>query len=853
MTTTATSSSRTSSDVSGGGAAQVWMLRVNPLARHRFADPVLAESLERLVALEAELVVLAQDCSEQLYALIGAATAEERSILIGLRRDIHNDRTPHAVPDGTSGAVARWVEIRGKREEVERAVERRVEAAVRHERDELVRILSDGDFRRAVALVAPEVLDSAQRYRAGSAGGAVSARLRKSERGLLQYATRAMMRTSPLSRFTAVGLLIPGSVGEPVEGIGFTGASAFSELDPMLLAHLAGAAPPAEGSPRTVWVQHAPTLRRLEGTQITYVRAAPSGAKVLSAPVTTHLHVVLELTAMGPRPLDAVVEDASRRLSCPVPAARVLVRRCLDAGILCEAAGPVQIFAEGALAGAAGPLSDDAAGPLVEAGESAEWLAHTDAEERGGLIARIERITGSLNGPAGPRPALLVNEDYLVRPGPVDVSGLRSRLADLADVITFQSAFDRSHEVRALLSAAFVERFGEGGSVPLVEHADMLVSTVYRRESVLAERNAKDLGPADGSLAALLAVRARAERAVGGLLDQAADTGATAWLAAAQLAELVSDLPERFTRGPVGYGVLVQQLPGELVLNDAYAGHGMLFGRFVAADHALGGDAGRRISTLLRERYGSDGAAVVEDLGLHGLSVNAHPPLLDRGLTAQDWYGLLLVHDADTEDLRIVDQDGAPLRIFALGTGHPELFPPALRIATWLYSGGRLVRDLVGRWHREREGDGALTAGCPRLVAGSVIVARQRWYGGQDFAAATEHPADAERLARLARWRARHGVPEEIMLKTPVSAFANRRDRPAPGAGRAQRQREKPQYVDLSSALLTRALPRFLERRREGFLEEALPAAGASPHATEWIVDAYRAAGGRFVCGVEES
>jgi len=61
------------------------------------------------------------------------------------------------------------------------------------------------------------------------------------------------------------------------------------------------------------------------------------------------------------------------------------------------------------------------------------------------------------------------------------------------------------------------------------------------------------------------------------------------------------------------------------------------------------------------------------------------------------------------------------------------------------------------------------------------------------------------------------------------------------------RRREKPQYIDLASALTVRVLPRLLERRAVGsYLEEALPGVRQGRHATEWIIEFDRPAGARF-------
>jgi hypothetical protein len=361
-------------------------------------------------------------------------------------------------------------------------------------------------------------------------------------------------------------------------------------------------------------------------------------------------------------------------------------------------------------------------------------------------------------------------------------------------------------------------------------------------------------GPADGSLDRLQAVRREVTAHLHRLLDKAAGDEELV-LAAGAARELADAVPGRFRADPLLYGVLVQPCGGRLVFNDGLPGHGMLFGRFLAADARLGGDARERLASRLLDRFGGDGARVVEDLGLHGLNVNAHTPVLPDGLTPDDWYRLRLVHDPATDALRVTDADGRHLRVLPLGAGHPGLFPPPLSVATGLTISGRLYSGLVGTWHAASGWDGAGTRACPRVRVGDVVLARRRWFGGAEFAdAVAAGPGEGDRLRALSAWRARHGVGEEVVLKTvppdegPLAVGA-----PDVRAGRLA---QKPQYVDLSSALAARVLPRMLERRAgqgTGFVEEALPAVGDGPHAAEWVVEIGRTAGGRFRYGGETS
>jgi hypothetical protein len=398
--------------------------------------------------------------------------------------------------------------------------------------------------------------------------------------------------------------------------------------------------------------------------------------------------------------------------------------------------------------------------------------------------------------------------------------------------------------------------------VPLVEHAGHLVGEVLRRAALLdkAYRAGPDagalagIGPDDGCLERLWALRRAVTEVVGAGLTKAAAAAEPEWgLAATDAVELATALPERFRREPLSYGVLVQQAGDRLVCNDGLPGYGMLYARFLDADRRLGGSALPYLAERLAARYGWDGSRVLEDLGLHRLNVNAHPPILPDGLRPDDWFSLRLAHDTGTDALHVEDADGRRARVLPLGTGHPGLFPPPLSVAAGLVIAGRLYNSLPSNWHQAALWDGRATWTCPRMSVGDVVLARRRWYGGAEFDEAVASTAEHDRLLALTAWRHRHDVPEEVVIKTPPEEEGPR----AVGAPEAQarRLRQKPQYVDLASALSVRVLPRMLERRTEDggdtYLEEALPSVVDGTYATEWVIEIDRRPGGLFTYGGE--
>ena len=70
----------------------VWMLRINPMARRRLADPALECLLEERARGERDTARLAQTATDDLHDVIPRIPEDLRGRVLALRRDIHNDR-----------------------------------------------------------------------------------------------------------------------------------------------------------------------------------------------------------------------------------------------------------------------------------------------------------------------------------------------------------------------------------------------------------------------------------------------------------------------------------------------------------------------------------------------------------------------------------------------------------------------------------------------------------------------------------------------------------------------------------------------------------------------------------------
>ncbi|MFG2824787.1 hypothetical protein ACGFX4_35815 [Kitasatospora sp. NPDC048365] len=129
--------------------------------------------------------------------------------------------------------------------------------------------------------------------------------------------------------------------------------------------------------------------------------------------------------------------------------------------------------------------------------------------------------------------------------------GYAEAFADLAALLPLLGLLDRGHDIRALLTVAFTDRHGNGGTASLVDCAADLLTVVHRRSGMLDTDGAEEFGPADGSLAALLAARATADLAA--RLSGAAPGP-------------VPELPTRFREPDGGYQLLTAPQDGSLLL-----------------------------------------------------------------------------------------------------------------------------------------------------------------------------------------------------------------------------------------------------------------------------------------------
>jgi len=826
-----------------GQVADLLMVRVNSLVARRLAAPDLRRVIGSLTTAEAQCARLGEIACDELYVLGGTVTGRERGDVLTLRRAIHNNRRVDALPTRCVSVptVVAWFAARQHADLARTALESGYSHFLAQERAVLIEMLGSESLRLSLALNSPQVLDAVNRYRHGS--GEPSARDRKSERGILQFLTRALTRVSPLSRFTAVGFATWDGDAPALDDPSLTRRQGMSRirLDRALFANaVTGIVDPPTGSAAPTSVRRNPSLR-VEDTKIRFQHWADGARRSLGAGLTDDLSALIELTSMGPVSSALLIETLADTGMGPELAGR-LVNGAIAAQIL--VAGPAydeQIDDPLPVAIALLAGHPQAQQSVARLQADLAVVAKASVAQRAAALARIKAAEVELNALTSRPARIQVNEDDMLAPVTVSTRGYERALSDLATVAAFHRSMDRHHLVRALMSRAFTDRYGRGGTANLMTCANWLVTTVYEREARLRLATAAELGPEDGSLADLLTLRATVNTVLRRQISSA-DPSADLRIDIGWLQGVAGALPERCASAG-SYGLLVHPVAGRLVLNGCYNGHGLIATRFLGADADSGGvDALQRIRRRIERIYGGGGVRLVEDRGLHMSNINHHPQILDDVCTPDEWLGLRLHHDAAPDRLLLLDGAGQEVKVFSLGMKWLELQPNPLRVAVWLHDTGRVSVDPVAQVHATRgsalaePAGGTPTCAYPRIVAGDVVLLRRRWYTGDDFPGA-ETGDDAAQVLAVSRWRARHGVPEEIFAKAHFSSPTMA----ATGANAAeilgQRSRGKPQYLDLASALMLRVLPKMLERRGPGYFEEALPGVRVGAQASEWALD----------------
>ncbi|WP_127503870.1 lantibiotic dehydratase [Actinoplanes solisilvae] len=833
-------------------------------------DPLRAPATctwaDEVLALEQRLAVGAAEVSDLLYELVNDNDDEAaRRRLLTLRRQIFNNVLPANPDPGLAGlpAVREWLDLRAllaRREEEGAAV---FAADSTRARRHLWGLADEPRLRGGLQLASP-TLDE-QLGKPPELTRPANKRTRRVERSLLSYLYRTACKTSPFSTFTAVALGRFTDGGLELE---------LSEqwqrhvrLNVVLVARLAEliSADPQRRGDLSVeltpgWLHDADRIRYVRH----WVTTGDDSAAVsfdsvrdglfflrrsgILDELTTLLHqrgtmrcadLVDRLrTATG-----ATHEDGETYLSTLL---RLGMLRLVGLDTDVHVKDPVRTLAA-TLGQLDRPWADQLAARLHEIAELVDAYRDGDLDQRRDLLRRLRTALAGLGGPSLPQ--TLLYEDSRVAGEPVTVGAeawQRLIATDLAAVERVLPAFDQNRPHRIMFHGFFLARFGVGGRcddlLRLVEdfHDDLYdqYSSYTSGRRPFAE---------DGTYTPEENWLGRPEMTA---LDKARQLFAARLAEDSAAAELT--LPASFldevgsllgaATGPQGHFVqLALRDDGPLlVLNQSFGGLSFPFSRFT---HCFDDDTptlAERLRTQAAEK--APPGAVFAELtgGAATTNLNLHDRLTDyvivcpgetssvpadRRLTLDD---LTLVHDPATD--RIVLRStrlGQEIVPVYLGYLVPMALPQIPRTLLLLSPASMVRLDVWRGVPSTASTDGVTTR--PRLRVGNVVLARRSWSARVGDLPGTGDPgADPAAFLGWRRWRARHGVPEQVFATVyPARSMTN----------------PKPQYVDFASPLSLQAFRSSLDGPDDRVvLREMLPAAGelaAGGHVSELAVETF--------------
>jgi hypothetical protein len=179
-----------------------------------------AACVDRILSLEERCAVVGEHLCNELELFIGGATGLVRSMLVQLRRDIHNDRLPKAhrkdpslrefrdlCPARLHEMFDEWLHAKCERVRLREQAETLLPEEVAGTRVKFRRLLLHSEFRKALALSSQDLIRELREY-VQNGKAADTRKIIRPERGLVKYYSRSAFKLSPFSSFTRVFVML---------------------------------------------------------------------------------------------------------------------------------------------------------------------------------------------------------------------------------------------------------------------------------------------------------------------------------------------------------------------------------------------------------------------------------------------------------------------------------------------------------------------------------------------------------------------------------------------------------------------------------------------------------------------
>lgn len=829
--------------------------------------------------------VLLRDRLEHLIAEATEANLPSRPHLINLRRDIFNERKPRAavvakLEDTLSSQdqdlLACWQRTHEARSELRQSGVSIVDEEIASSLTTRQQVLGDEHLRSAVLLQSADLERNMDRYLRSDQK--LDKHSRQIERSLLELLQRAAGKTSPFSTLTSVayGQLSQQSMHQsPV--VDMTKRVSHVQANVAILSRLSQvilSRPELRWSLDVALAPGASTQQDL----VRYVRRrsaanindeghlvldnvhedlyllpnGPAMQDVLRlAPQATSLGHLAELIVEADK--DRTIEEVGTLLGHLLRVSLLIVP---SLKIDLHSSNPFDAFS---LTLAQSPLEElrAVASRLAELQECVARYQGAPSSQRAAILREARAITeqafAALEADLNLVPKVILYEDVVHGEDPIKLSAdtIGSRweqsLTPFAEILP---AFDARAASRLALHGFFMARFGRGGVCDDFQRFShefqrdffgpfsrrtMTQSQFDDDNRVTAQENWFKSDVIKG----IDAARALASE----LLLDARNTqpGRVVQLSHDYVKQVAGALvrPEQL-RQP--WSFLCQQVPNDadganLVINQSYSGHSLMFSRFLNALEANDIEATQRLSHLLRATCPE--GAVLAELGgnYESTNLNLHPSVTDYEIVCPGDVStrpeseqihledLVIEHDA-IEDRVLLRHRHTGVEVIPVYLGFlmplslPEVhqillcFSPMgmAQIDLWAGTGEKIVIDGVTHY--------------PRVQLNDLVLHREMWKMPSESFPLRQpaEPASAYFL-RVHQWREEHGIPMQFFARIDfmdMGDIEDSEDGPGPDGGGSPAR--KPLGVDLTSwhsLMLLEQLVRQANKRI--VLTEALP------------------------------
>ncbi|WP_164491835.1 lantibiotic dehydratase [Staphylospora marina] len=858
------------------------------------------ETVERL----REMTALSRRLSEENGELIEAVEREVpqvrsdslRNALIRFKRDLYNGRKPKV------RVTEEWAEltpelaqrIRLRLQNEERLVKLREEARTRFEeelldaRRHLRQTVTDPRLLAGIALTSQELHEKAVKYIETPVERQKS-RLRKVETSLVKFVTRASVKTSPFSTFTAVGT---GSWDERAEHAPFTLPSpnhrVFTELNHAnLLRVMEGLCAHPEVRVQLRYRIN-PTLIIDQG-RVKYIRRTddsklrPRVFKTLETPVSLDANpaIRLVLSRFGDAS-ELSYAELIRRLTeagqFPAEQLRAFVNQLISLQVLVpvlprheqnpDLAGWLIRWLESL----DGDIPKTARDHLIRIRELAEAAPDDTPETRSRRLRDIRNEFHALRKSVGfelsdESLALLLFEDAILEEeARMNPSAWERHLDDLFAWQRLLPVLDVKFRIQSKIAAQFVEMYGENGicdrpgrflSQVITSITDyfrsMLPSNMMKDTELHNDvENVRRLNELKRELGKLIAEKLRSSEE-------------EAFLSREEIERLTERIPAQVQHRFLTNDAFVQPALADgkplWVLNHLYVGNGTFFTRFLPWFRE---ELTQRLREELRELVHP--RTLAELSGVFGFNANLRPRLapfeLDLPMLppARDglgpdevisWEDVILKYDKREDRVKVVHPKHGDLAVLFAGTLIPALLPFVVNFLVTQFTCGNMPENLFLFAEEELSPDERQKIRIwPRLRVGDVVLSRKKWVIPRGHLPKREpNDSDFDWFERVHRWKEEIGFPDRIFVRfIPLDDSENPfgEDREPSDASRNFDFTDwKPQWIDFQNPLTVKLLGKMIAEQPTGMIaEEMLPdlehlATDPDDHkrVNEWVIE----------------